>query len=350
MHAGGDARGLDVLDDEIEKRVVLQRLAGQIDREARDVLADAGRVLAQQFAGTAHDPAIDGRHQLVALGRRQEFARRDDLAAVADHAQQQLEARPPVVAAQWQDRLRIQPEAVVGERVAQLAHHQDVGVAADDALVGILEHLDAIAAAVLGGLAGDLGGRKRMRERMVGDADGSHADADAHLEGSLAGARHDGGDRGAHGLGDRRGRFQARIGNQRGQAVARRCARTARRAAAPLARHSATLTITSSPTCMPKVSLITCSRSMSRYRMLCADQRGAGGEQDGRPAVRRHGASSARCSGRTAPGSRWWRAWPAAPRFASDAGRSPAQLGGLNSASTPMTRSDGWRIGQARIL
>ena len=38
----------------------------------------------------------------------------------------------------------------------------------------------------------------------------------------------------------------------------------------PLARHSATLTITSSPTCMPKVSLITCSRSMSRYRMLCA--------------------------------------------------------------------------------
>jgi len=31
-----------------------------------------------------------------------------------------------------------------------------------------------------------------------------------------------------------------------------------------LAMHSATLTITSSPTCMPKVSLITCSRSMSR--------------------------------------------------------------------------------------
>ena len=36
-----------------------------------------------------------------------------------------------------------------------------------------------------------------------------------------------------------------------------------------LPRHSATLTITSSPTCMPKVSLMTCSRSMSRYRMQC---------------------------------------------------------------------------------
>jgi hypothetical protein len=39
-------------------------------------------------------------------------------------------------------------------------------VAAHDALVGVLEGLDAVAAAVLGGLAGDLGARDAVRERV----------------------------------------------------------------------------------------------------------------------------------------------------------------------------------------
>ena len=40
-------------------------------------------------------------------------------------------------------------------------------------------------------------------------------------------------------------------------------------AGSAFAMHSATLAMTSSPTCIPKVSLMTCRRSMSRYRMQC---------------------------------------------------------------------------------
>jgi type III secretion system FlhB-like substrate exporter len=125
-------------------------------------------------------------------------------AAVAQHADQQFEARPPVVAAQRQNGLRVEPETVVAERIAQLADHQDVGVAPDDALVGILEHLDAVAAAVLGCLAGDLRRGQRVRERIVGAADRRDTEANGHFERALSGARHDGGGGGANFLGERR--------------------------------------------------------------------------------------------------------------------------------------------------
>ena len=49
---------LDPIDDELEKRLVLQRLAGEVDREASDVLADRRTVLTQQLACALHHPAI----------------------------------------------------------------------------------------------------------------------------------------------------------------------------------------------------------------------------------------------------------------------------------------------------
>ena len=204
-------------------------MTGQIDGEARDVLADRRAVFAEQLAGAMHHPAIDRRHELVALRRGEKLAGRNHFAAVAQHADQQFEARPSVVAAQRQDGLRVEPEAVVAERIAQLADHHDVGVAPDDALIGILEYLDAIAAAVLGRFAGDLRGRQRVRQRIVRAADRRDAEADRHLEGALAGARHDGGRGGADPLGDLRGRFHARVGNERGQAVSRDARRQRRR-------------------------------------------------------------------------------------------------------------------------
>ena len=70
-------------------------------------------VLAEQLAGAVHDPSIDRGHELVALRRREELARRYDLAAVPQHADQQFEPRPAVVAAQRQNGLRIEAEAVV---------------------------------------------------------------------------------------------------------------------------------------------------------------------------------------------------------------------------------------------
>ena len=75
QHIGRQLAGPDLLDHVLEEDVVLERLAGQIDREARDVLADRRAVLAQQFAGAVHHPAIHGRHELITLGGGQELRR-----------------------------------------------------------------------------------------------------------------------------------------------------------------------------------------------------------------------------------------------------------------------------------
>ena len=105
-------------------------------------------------------------------------------------------------------------------------------------------------------------------------------------------------------------------------------------------KHSATLTITSSPTCMPKVSLMTCNRSISRYRMLCV---AVSGEE---------ASSTLACR------SNEWRvmspvlesycAWMMTVTFfaSNSATRvwcesKSCALAGLNSARTPITRSDG---------
>ena len=115
-------------------------------------------MFAEQFAGAPYDPTIYGRHELVAFRRGEKFAGRNDFAAIAEHADQQLEPRPSVAAAQRQYGLRVEAEAIVVQRFAQLADHQNIGVATNDALVGILKHFHAIAAAIFRGLAGDFRG------------------------------------------------------------------------------------------------------------------------------------------------------------------------------------------------
>ena len=57
---------------------------------------------------------------------------------------------------QRRDRLREHHDALEAQRFAHAADEPDLVVAADHALVGVLVDLDAAAAAVLGGLAGDL--------------------------------------------------------------------------------------------------------------------------------------------------------------------------------------------------
>ena len=156
----------------------------------------------QQLTGALHHPAVDSGHELIAFGRRQEFSRRNDFTAIAQHADQQLESWPSVVAAQRQNGLGVQSEAVGVQRIPQLADDQYVGVAANDAVIGILEHLDTIAAAVLGGFAGDFRGRQCVRQRIVGAPYRRHAHAHRHLEGTLSGARYDGGGGGPNQLGD----------------------------------------------------------------------------------------------------------------------------------------------------
>ena len=90
-------------------------------------------------------------------------------------------------AAERKDRLREEREPVRRERLVQRLHDDDVRAAAHDALVRVLEDLDTVAAAVLRGLAGDLGIREAMRQpvlRILGQLGG--ADADGHLHRAVA--------------------------------------------------------------------------------------------------------------------------------------------------------------------
>ncbi len=65
---------------------------------------------------------------------------------------------------------------------SQRADQRHVGVAAHDALVALLVDLDAVAAAVLGGLAGDLGRGERVRKRMLALGHARNAEARRHVD------------------------------------------------------------------------------------------------------------------------------------------------------------------------
>jgi hypothetical protein len=103
---------------------------------------------------------------------------------VIEHAQQHLVVRPAVaVLDERRDQLRLEPQAVLGERRAHVGGHVDVGEAADDADVVFLESLQAVAAAVLGGFAGSLGlGQRAAELGVVAAVERRHADADRQAE------------------------------------------------------------------------------------------------------------------------------------------------------------------------
>ena len=97
------------------KFVVADRLSGQVDAELPHPLR-AG-VQAQPVERVLQHPAIDARRQLVALGRRQESTRRNQLAVSAQHANQHLGMQSIVCAGQRCDALRIQGEPVFVQRL-----------------------------------------------------------------------------------------------------------------------------------------------------------------------------------------------------------------------------------------
>ena len=80
-----------------------------------------------------------------------------------DDAHQQFVGDRQAVVDQRRDGLREHHDALEAQRFAHAADETDLVVAADHALVGVLVDLDAAAAAILGGLAGDL----RLGDAMV---------------------------------------------------------------------------------------------------------------------------------------------------------------------------------------
>jgi hypothetical protein len=79
---GRHAAGLELLQHIAQKLRIAQRLSGEVNVEAPQAAQRRGRQIAQGGKRRAHHPAIDGRHQVVAFGGRQEGGRRDDMAIV----------------------------------------------------------------------------------------------------------------------------------------------------------------------------------------------------------------------------------------------------------------------------
>ena len=130
------------------------------------------------------DPAVDERHHLVARRRRQEAVRPHGASALVGHAQQQLIVRPGGVGCgEGQDELRVKVQTPLVDRLAQLPRDANVRKAAHDADVALLVHLDAVTAAVLGGLAGGLGRRQHVRQLVRGAIEQGDADADRDGQG-----------------------------------------------------------------------------------------------------------------------------------------------------------------------
>ena len=96
-----------------EQAVVGERAAGEVDRQAQR----RRRAAAISSSALRGDPAVDLLDEVEALGDLQERAGRDQVAVVVEHAHQQL-VLGDLAGAQVEDRLRVQHEAVVLERVA----------------------------------------------------------------------------------------------------------------------------------------------------------------------------------------------------------------------------------------
>src|SRR6185503_20171270 len=138
-----------------------------------------------------------------------------------DHPQQQLEAPRAAGMRELHDRLRVHAEAIVGDRLAQIADDRDVFIATHDAAVSVLIQLHAAAATILGSFARRLGMRERVRERKLRALYGCYAEARRHvdrrafvLEGELA-------DRLAQAAQESAGGVEALVREEQREAVAR---------------------------------------------------------------------------------------------------------------------------------
>ena len=171
---------LQLFEDETEQLLVAERLSGKIDGAALILR----RVVHQPAQRSLHDPAVDARHQAVALSRGQERSGRYQEAFVVDHAQQDFTVTLVGVGAlQGFDGLPMETKPTVVERPVDAGYPIHFAGAADGFAVGGVEDLYAVAAFVLCGVAGCIGCRQEACaiEALASDLD--QADAGAHQEG-----------------------------------------------------------------------------------------------------------------------------------------------------------------------
>ncbi|MDH0373092.1 hypothetical protein N7340_15135 [Comamonas aquatica] len=183
----GDAELQHALPDELGEVAVPQAGAGQIDGAGANVGA-LRQVRLEQLQGVSHHPAVNQVHQVVALGDRDEFGRRQLLPRDIGQAQQHFEVHAPLVlGVQRVDRLRKQRELVFFQAVAQALHPFHVALVALEGAVMRVVDRDAVAPAILGVFAGAFcHAQQAGRIAALLWVDVHHANADAGVQVVLA--------------------------------------------------------------------------------------------------------------------------------------------------------------------
>ena len=128
-------------------------------------------VLRQHAERRGDDPAIDVRHQVVSLGRRQELGRRDQLVVFVAQPQQELGVgRRLVVPPRAVNGLGEQAEAMLGQRAVQAIDPFHLAVAQRHFVAVRAVDLDPVAAVVLRHVAGGVGSGQHSGQGLGGIA------------------------------------------------------------------------------------------------------------------------------------------------------------------------------------
>jgi len=162
--------------DHLQQLGIARRAPGDVDLEDEAVLAL--ELLAEHGDRAPHHPLVDLPDQAVALGHGQEGGRRDQLAERVAHAQQQL-VLVDLAAGEVHDRLGLQHQALLVERIADRVGPGEARGQPGRGVLGGAVAGDLVAAALLGLVHGQVGVDEDVLAGQPLGVEGRHADARA---------------------------------------------------------------------------------------------------------------------------------------------------------------------------
>src|ERR1043165_3890768 len=187
QHLRRDVRGGDLVPHEAQEVLVAERGAGAIDGDDAPGVGWQ-RARADQAAHRAHHEPVDAPgHQVVALGSLDERARGHQGVVAIVHAQERLAIlRHRELGAQRDRLLHLDEDPFLAQGVADAGAPLQVAGAPAELAVARLEDVDAVAAALLRRVAGDIGRAHELRDALALAVDRHETDADAGLEQAVA--------------------------------------------------------------------------------------------------------------------------------------------------------------------
>ena len=177
---------VEALGDEVGEALLADGGPGQVDEHPAAVTGAARTgSRGEQVKRVVDHPAVDGRHQVEALGGTDELAGSHEAAVLVDEPQQHLAQRLAIpTPLQRQQALEEEPEPALLAGRDEPGHPARLVAPPRDVLVVGAVQVDPPAATLLGGRAGGVGRLEDLVDRRIPLADGRHPDAGGRLEGA----------------------------------------------------------------------------------------------------------------------------------------------------------------------